>query len=840
MARESREITTKDNANVICSLPGLPKKTLQDLCRKHGLSPYKTKPNLVSSLVTYTKGADELLFKEMKTKDSINSISRLSKKELQDLCRKHGLSPYKTKPNLLSSLVTYFNGADELLFKEMKTQDSVDSISRLSKKELQDLCRKHGLSPYKTKPNLLSSLVTYIKGADELLFKEMKTQDSVDSISKLSKKELQDLCRKHGLSPYKTKPNLLSSLVTYFNGADELLFKEMKTQDSVDSISRLSKKELQDLCRKHGLSPYKTKPNLLSSLVTYIKGTDELLLKEMKTKDSVNSLSRLSKKELQNLCRKHGLSPYKTKPNLVNTLITYVKGAESFSIKEMKTNGSGNSIYSLPKKKLQELCKKYGLSPYKTKPNLVDSLINYFKKADIETSEGNEYKILDSSGIRSTSKEILFSRFILQCDEKGFERGFHSPRISFSKNAFTSDIKSMRVPSFEFSVLSEDGINLIVDLNSCPSDSFKRLEKKACVCHNLQNHKLQSFCQEIQYLGNNRKLTSSFLWKTNSDSGFNSGHAQTVSSASLRGTADVVCHTENTDDASLGFSATTKSCDGSVETYTRSERKKESPSSFRTICGVQNMNITDVNTFMGEEEITCVGLNTLRASEKTEAINRTVNVEAYNPENSKEVLNDRLCKSLHASLEKVAISSPADVPELKHNKNENQNRRLCDVSCLNSERQGQRSCVPEKLIVLSHLSTKTDFIELDASEIGSHHQHSLYSSSGKDCFRNLVDAAESLRSIRHCSEDSCSIFPDDTPSAALEARDSHANRTEASKELLKKQKEQLSHGGKKRKRHDGKSDNVHHCNDGRILRSAKRLPRRSIRLVSKQLTAWNS
>lgn len=520
--------------------------------------------------------------------------------------------------------------------------------------------------------------------------------------------------------------------------------------------------------------------------------------------------------------------------------LVLLQGAESFSIKEMKTNGSGNSIYSLPKKKLQELCKKYGLSPYKTKPILVDSLINYFKKADIETSEGNEYKILDSSGIRSTSKEILFSRFILQCDEKGFERGFHSPRISFSKNAFTSDMKSMRVPSFEFSVLSEDGINLIVDLNSCPSDSFKRLEKKACVCHNLQNHKLQSFCQEIQYLGNNRKLTSSFLWKTNSDSGFNSGHAQTVSSASLRGTADVVCHTENTDDASLGFSATTKSCDGSVETYTRSERKKESPSSFRTICGVQNMNITDVNTFMGEEEITCVGLNTLRASEKTEVINRTVNVEAYNPENSKEVLNDRLCKSLHASLEKVAISSPADVPELKHNKNENQNRRLCDVSCLDSERQGQRSCVPEKLIVLSHLSTKTDFIELDASEIGSHHQHSLYSSSGKDCFRNLVDAAESLRSIRHCSEDSCSIFPDDTPSAALEARDSHANRTEASKELLKKQKEQLSHGGKKRKRHDGKSDNVHHCNDGRILRSAKRLPRRSIRLVSKQLTAWNS
>lgn len=46
---------TKDNGNVICSLLGLPKKKLQDLCRKHGLSPYKTKPNLASSLVPYIK-----------------------------------------------------------------------------------------------------------------------------------------------------------------------------------------------------------------------------------------------------------------------------------------------------------------------------------------------------------------------------------------------------------------------------------------------------------------------------------------------------------------------------------------------------------------------------------------------------------------------------------------------------------------------------------------------------------------------------------------------------------------------------------------------------------------
>lgn len=395
--------------------------------------------------------------------------------------------------------------------------------------------------------------------------------------------------------------------------------------------------------------------------------------------------------------------------------------------------------------------------------------------SDIETSEGNKYNILDSSGIRSTTGELFFPRFIAQSDEKGFNQGLHSPQTSFTKNAFISEIKSMRLPSFEFSVSSEDGINLYVDLNSSPSDSFKRLEKKVCVCHNLQNHKFQSFCQEIQYLGNNRQMTSSFFWKTDSDSRFNSGHAQTVSSARLCGTVDVVCHTGNTDDASLGFSAMPKSCDGSVETSTHSEGKKGSPSSFRTICGVQSMSIADVNTSMEEEAITCVGLNTSKASKKSVAINKAVNaqaskksvatdkifnVEAYNPENTAEVLDARLCKSFHASLEKIAISSPADVPNIKHN----QNTRHCDVSCLNSERQ--RSCVAEKLIVQSHLSSETDFTDIEASEVHSHHQRSSYSSSGNDCLRNLVDAAESLRSLSHSCEDNCSIFLDDTPSSA--------------------------------------------------------------------------
>lgn len=43
-------------------------------------------------------------------------------------------------------------------------------------------------------------------------------------------------------------------------------------------------------------------------------------------------------------------------------------------------NRDDKDLYlSLSKKELQELCKRYGLSPYMTKPNLVDALSSYLK-----------------------------------------------------------------------------------------------------------------------------------------------------------------------------------------------------------------------------------------------------------------------------------------------------------------------------------------------------------------------------------------------------------------------------------------------------------------------------
>ena len=45
----------------------------------------------------------------------------------------------------------------------------------------------------------------------------------------------------------------------------------------------------------------------------------------------------------------------------------------------MERNDDKDFYRSFSKKKLQELCRSYGLSPYMTKPNLVNSLYSYFK-----------------------------------------------------------------------------------------------------------------------------------------------------------------------------------------------------------------------------------------------------------------------------------------------------------------------------------------------------------------------------------------------------------------------------------------------------------------------------
>lgn len=99
-----------------------------------------------------------------------------------------------------------------------------------------------------------------------------------------------------------------------------------------------------------------------------------------------------------------------------------------------------------------------------------------------------------------------------------FENGSPNYDVCLVDNANASSHKSFKsVPFFEYYVGSGKGINLIVDLNSSPSDwTKKRFENDMwCNSQNLQTKQFQSFRQEIECLGSN-KMKSSLITSTGS------------------------------------------------------------------------------------------------------------------------------------------------------------------------------------------------------------------------------------------------------------------------------------------------------------------------------------
>ncbi|KAG6741354.1 hypothetical protein POTOM_054587 [Populus tomentosa] len=90
---------------------------------------------------------------------------------------------------------------------------------------------------------------------------------------------------------------------------------------------------------------------------------------------------------------------------------------------------------------------------------------------------------------------------------------------SSEKNAQPSMITTANVPaSFEFHVSSEEGIKLCVDLNSSPSEWIKKYKNQVSLCDNVVNTKSRSLYQELGCIGeSNKKMKSSVLQNMDSD-----------------------------------------------------------------------------------------------------------------------------------------------------------------------------------------------------------------------------------------------------------------------------------------------------------------------------------
>ncbi|XP_057820613.1 uncharacterized protein LOC131033397 isoform X2 [Cryptomeria japonica] len=119
----------------------LPRKELQNLCKKNGIPANKTNSFMADALAS--------ILKVDKPKVDYHNLPR---KELQNLCKKHGIPANKTNSFMADALTS--------ILKVDKPE--VDYYS-LSRKELQNLCKKHGIPANKTNSFMADALTLILK-----------------------------------------------------------------------------------------------------------------------------------------------------------------------------------------------------------------------------------------------------------------------------------------------------------------------------------------------------------------------------------------------------------------------------------------------------------------------------------------------------------------------------------------------------------------------------------------------------------------------------------------------------------------------------------------------------
>uniref|UniRef100_A0A2P2JMN7 Uncharacterized protein LOC8280414 isoform X2 n=1 Tax=Rhizophora mucronata TaxID=61149 RepID=A0A2P2JMN7_RHIMU len=192
---------------------------------------------------------------------------------------------------------------------------------------------------------------------------------------------------------------------------------------------------------------------------------------------------------------------------------------------------------NLSRKELQTLCKTCSLPANRSRSEMAESLLS-FLRGGIGGS---------ISSFQDASQPLFISEHAGSCiNHKQPPTGFNS-RVedtqkhpcremylaSCSKESAPPMKSATKVPAFQFFVSSEEGIKLCVDLNSGPSEWIKKYKDQVYSCDNVGNKKSKSLRQE---LGCNRErnsqMKSPFSWSMDLGQ-IEDGHIQAEHSPSL-------------------------------------------------------------------------------------------------------------------------------------------------------------------------------------------------------------------------------------------------------------------------------------------------------------------
>ncbi|KAI5558144.1 hypothetical protein POPTR_017G029800v4 [Populus trichocarpa] len=263
------------------------------------------------------------------------------------------------------------------------------------------------------------------------------------------------------------------------------------------------------------------------------------------SEDGKEYFRKLSRKELQSLCKQCSLPARKSTSEMVESLAFY------FMRKGLSLVSSSTSIVGVQ----NALLHTSSMPPLQPKPAL-NSIQDGFELRSCpgeEINKGNrnfKYNKSESfigpgaynkeifGGLINDFREVSPSQFFSQY--AGSHVNHNKPQLSLGgrvedsppfhgtdvntiasseENAQPSMKTTANVPaSFEFHVSSEEGIKLCVDLNSSPSEWIKKYKNQVSLCDNVVNTKSRSLYQELGCIGeSNKKMKSSVLQNMDSD-----------------------------------------------------------------------------------------------------------------------------------------------------------------------------------------------------------------------------------------------------------------------------------------------------------------------------------
>ncbi|XP_031259222.1 uncharacterized protein LOC116117323 isoform X2 [Pistacia vera] len=278
----------------------------------------------------------------------------------------------------------------------------------------------------------------------------------------------------------------------------------MKNKGDEKLRARLSRKELQSLCKNFGLPANRSSSEMAKSLASFFENTSSILSGErlgeirevsfpaycipgLLSGAPFNSLEypREDSHELHS-CLIEGGNKRNFSPTFRSNELGHCSGDKTYD-----GEGRGCSMFCFQESSNSQFVSRWARNDFNSQVSPTTNLCQ------------------DSSGIaRDNWVEDMCP---IQHTNVTDVNSDSCPKADIFPSS-TNTFKAASSSSFEFYVRNEEGINLCVDLSSNPSDWIQKLKSEVNICENMCQNKSSSFHQELGRFGeSNKQLKNSFL-----------------------------------------------------------------------------------------------------------------------------------------------------------------------------------------------------------------------------------------------------------------------------------------------------------------------------------------